>query len=57
MENLLPILVGLAIGLFATQIALIGAVTRALLRDRRSRLEREARQARRNQPVVRPLLP
>lgn len=57
MDPLLSILVVLAIVVFVLQAVLITAVLRWLLAERRSRLQREARQARRYAPIERPLLP
>lgn len=54
MEILLPIL---AIAVIAANAMLVSAVIRSSFQDHRARAEREARRARRNQPVARPLLP
>lgn len=54
MEILIPVL---AIAAIAANGVLAVLVIRSSFQDHRARLEREARQARRNQPVARPLLP
>ena len=57
MDPLLSILVVLAIAVLVLQAVLITAVLRRVLGERRSRIQREARQARRYAPSERPLLP
>lgn len=54
MEILLPIL---AIAAIAASAMLVSAVVRSSFQGHRARVEREARRARRKQPVARPLLP
>ena len=57
MDAMLSILVALAGLGFIERGIPIAPVVRRLIADRRSRLAREARQARRYAPIDRPLLP